>query len=156
MGKIDINQLKKIREVTGAGVVDCQRALAESDGDEARALTWLREKGLQSASKKAEREVESGLVWSYTHAEGRILAVVELACETDFVARTDEFKQLANELAMQVAAMAPLTVDELLAQPYIRDESKKTGDLVTGLVAKLGENILVRRVARFELGEEIA
>jgi elongation factor Ts len=152
--KISLDQIKKLRAKTKAGVMDCRQALEASGGDLKKAAEWLRKKGLQSAGKRAGRETSCGLVEAYTHAEGKIVAVVELCCETDFVARTEDFKKLAHELAMQVAALNPQDVQELLAQPWIRDESKKIDELVKELSAKTGENIKVGRLSRLELGKE--
>ncbi len=152
--KISLDQIKKLRAKTKAGVMDCRQALEAGAGDLKKAEEWLREKGFKSAGKRAGRETSCGLVEAYTHAEGKIVAVVELCCETDFVARTEDFKKLAHELAMQVAALKPKNVSELLAQPWIRDESKKIEELVKELSAKTGENIKVNRFSRLELGKE--
>ena len=133
--------------------MDCRQALEEADGDMAKAEKWLKEKGLKSAAKREGRETFQGMVEAYSHGEGKIVAVVELLCETDFVARTPDFKQLAHELAMQVAAMNPKNVEEFLKQPWIRDEKQTIDELVKDLIAKTGENIKVSRIARFELGE---
>lgn len=151
--KINPEQIRQLRQKTGAGVMECKKALDDSAGNEKKALAWLKKKGLSKAEKKADREVKSGVIEAYTHADGQIVAVVELACETDFVARNEEFKQLAHELAMQVAAMKPKTVDDLLKQTYIKDEALKIDELVKEKIAKTGENIVIRRMARFELGE---
>ena len=149
--KVTLDQIKRLREQTKAGVMDCRRALEESQGDFERAKEWLRQKGIQSAAKRADRETCQGLIETYSHHEGKIVAVVELLCETDFVARTEEFKKLAHELAMQVAAMDPQNTKELLRQSYIRDEKKKVGELVKEASGRFGENIKVGRIARFEL-----
>ncbi|MFH1651262.1 MAG: elongation factor Ts [Chloroflexota bacterium] len=147
--------------------MECRSALMDSEGDLEKATQLLRERGFQKAEKKAERLTSQGLVEGYIHAGGRIGALVELNCETDFVARTDEFKQLAHNIAMQVAAMSPVCVTEeempagdgvepetacLLRQPYIKDPTLTIQDLIVETVAKTGENIKVRRFARFELG----
>ena len=153
MTKITTEQIKKLRAKTKAGVMDCRRALEESGGDMKKAEEWLRKKGIESASKRAGRETKQGLIEVYTHNDDKIIGIVELLCETDFVARTDEFKQLAHELAMQVAAMNPKNVKELLKQPWIRDEKKTINSLVKEAISKTGENIVVKRIARFELGE---
>ncbi|MCJ7804951.1 translation elongation factor Ts [Patescibacteria group bacterium] len=152
--KTSLDQIKKLRAKTKVGVMDCRQALEAGGGDLKKAEEWLRKKGFQSAGKRAGRETGCGLVEAYTHAEGKIVAVVELCCETDFVARTEDFKKLAHELAMQVAALNPKDVQELLAQPWIRDESKKIDELVKELSAKTGENIKVGRLSRLELGKE--
>lgn len=149
-----MEQIKKLREVTGAGIMECRRALETAEGDEKKALEILKQKGLEVAEKKKEREVKSGLLETYSHAGGKVASVVELLCETDFVARNEEFKRVAHELAMQVAAMKPKNVKELLAQEYIRDPQKKVADLLNELIGKIRENIKIGRIARFELGED--
>ena len=160
-------QIKQLREMTGAGIMDCKRALEETKGDISGALAILKQRGLAKAEKKAHREVKEGLVEAYIHRGNRIGALVELNCETDFVAHTDELKKLACDLAMQVAAMDPSFIgsDELpeevdpsqaclLHQPFIKDPEKTVQDIITETIAKVGENIKVRRFARFELGKE--
>src|SRR5207245_1683551 len=151
--KVDPKEIQRLREETNAGVMDCKRALEDAEGNYARAKDILRERGLEKAAKKSEREAKEGVVAAYIHAGGRIGAIVEIASETDFVARGEEFQKLAQEVAMQVAAMAPASVDELLSQAYIRDASKTIKDLVTSLAVKTGENVSVRRFQRFALGE---
>jgi elongation factor Ts len=133
--------------------MDSKRALEDAGGDYAKALGLIKERGLQSVAKKSGREAKEGLVASYVHAGGRIGALVDLASETDFVSRGENFRQLAQEVAMQVAAMNPASVEELLEQPYIRDGSKTIKDLVTAVAASTGENVHVRRFQRFALGE---
>jgi elongation factor Ts len=160
--------VKSLREKTGAGIMDSKRALEEVDGDEAKAVDILREKGLASAAKRAGRATSEGVIESYIHSGGRVGALVQLSSETDFVARTDEFSELARELAMQVAAMNPKYVDRdsgpedagevgddelLMEQAYIRDPGQTVGDLVKVLAGKTGENVHVGRFARYELGE---
>ncbi len=149
---INAKDVQRLREETGAGVMDCKRALERSNGDFERAKEVLRQQGFERAAKKAERETGEGIVEAYIHAGGRIGALVELNSETDFVARSDEFRGLARELAMQVAAMEPQDVDDLLAQTYIRDASKTVNDVVTALAAKVGEHVRVRRFARYRVG----
>lgn len=159
--------VKELRDASGSGVMDAKRALEEADGDMTQAAAILRERGLAAAAKRAERETGQGVVDTYIHAGGRIGALVEVNCETDFVANTDEFRSLVHEIAMQVAAMNPAVVsaddreaglegddDEvaLLSQPWVKDASKTISDLVQDSMAKTGENIRVRRFARFELG----
>lgn len=151
--KADIKLLKKLREETGTGIADCRKALEESDNDYKKALLWIKKHGIEKAAKKSDRETSQGLVEAYIHQGGRVGAMVELTCETDFVARTDDFKNLAHELAMQVAAMDPKDVSTLLKQEYIRDGSIKIEDLVKQTIAKLGENIVVKKVVRIALGE---
>lgn len=149
---ISMDQIKQLREKTHAGVMDAKRALEEADGDMAKAEAIIREKGLAKAEKKADREVKSGLVYTYSHL-GRVGVMVEVNCESDFVAKNPMFVELCKELSLQIASMNPTDVDELLNQDYIRDSSKKTGDLVKELVGKIGENMQVKRFARWELGE---
>jgi len=191
-------QVKELRERTGAGMLACKQALVEARGDMERAITILREKGLAAAAKKAGRVANDGLVEAYIHGGGRIGVLVEVNCETDFVARTEEFRTLARDLAMQIAAARPeyirredvpeeVVVKEraillaqalregkpekvvdrmvegrlekffkeqcLLEQPFIKDPNITVGQLITEKIARLGENITVRRFARFELGE---
>jgi elongation factor Ts len=160
---ISATSVKELREKTGAGVMDCKRALQDVDGDMEKAAEALRQKGLTRHLKLAGRAANQGLIESYIHTGGRIGALVELNCETDFVARTDEFRTLAREIAMQVASMDPKSVgamdsdskeDEtaLLDQSYIRDPGKTIRDLVRETIGKVGENIQVSRFSRFEVG----
>ncbi len=197
---ISAAQIKELREATGAGVLDCRKALETSGGDMEKAAASLREKGLALAAKRADRATSNGVVELYSHGDGRVGVMVELNCETDFVARTKEFRTFAHELALQVAASSPHYVhpddipaavleaerekarahavaegkpekvidkiiegrldkfyDErcLLRQVYIRDDEKKVGDLLKEAIASTGENIVVRRFARWAVGEEI-
>jgi elongation factor Ts len=189
--------IKELRQATGAGVLDCKEALAANDGDMDKAATYLREKGIAAAAKRASRDAREGLIGSYIHAGSRVAALVELNCESDFVAHTDEFQALAHDLAMQVVAAKPLylrpedvpaevleqekaiyraqmqdsgkpdnildrIVDgklkkfyeevSLLEQPFIKDTAITVGELVQQHNALLGENIVVRRFVRFEIG----
>jgi elongation factor Ts len=161
--------VKKLRDLTGAGIMDCKRALEEAGGDIDKAVAILREKGVARAEKRSDRATGQGLVESYIHAGGRIGVLVEVNCETDFVARTDDFKTLAHDIAMQVAGIpttlvineeelppdAEGTVEEtvLMKQPFIRDGSRTIESLVKDAIAKTGENIQIRRFARYELGQ---
>jgi len=199
MATITADAVKELRERTGAGMMDCKNALVEADGDIEKAVGLLRERGLAAAAKKAGREAREGIVSSYIHAGGKLGALIEVNCETDFVARTDEFQKLVRDLAMQVVALAPLYVDVeripddalaakkaeladsdavkgkpaeiqerivegqlkkwyqevcLYEQPF-RDEDRAVKDLVTEAISKIGENIRVRRFARYALGEEL-
>ncbi|MEK7517443.1 MAG: translation elongation factor Ts [Patescibacteria group bacterium] len=148
---INLQALKKLRNETQASVADCRKALEESDGDYNKAIVWLRKHGIEKAGKKADRTTSQGLVESYIHQNGKVGAMVEVLCETDFVARTSEFKTLAHEIAMQIAAMNPKNVDSLLKQEYIRDSSKTIESLIKEAIAKLGENIVVKNFTRFEI-----
>jgi elongation factor Ts len=165
---ITTDEIKKLREESGAGVMDCRNALKETNGDKAKALEILMKQGVVKAQKSAGRVTKQGLIVSYIHAGGRIGALVEVNVETDFVARTAEFQELAHNVAMQVAAMAPEFLSKndcptgkeidfqnacLLLQPYIKDPAKTIQDIVTELIAKTGENITISRFARFELGK---
>ena len=156
--------IKELRERTSAGVMDCKKALDESNGNVDKAEQILKEQGIASAAKKAGRDTDQGLIETYIHSGGRIGAMVEVNCETDFVARTKEFSDLAHDIAMQVAAMNPSTLEEnntdiesdnssLLQQPFLKDPSKNIQELINETVGKLGENIRVRRFKRFSLGE---
>lgn len=163
-----IETIKLLREKSGAGVMDCKQALDEAKGDTETALKILHEKGISAAAKKTSRAANEGLVESYVHNGGQIGAIVEINCETDFVARTPEFKTLAHDIAMQVAAMAPVHIDHtdvpenddsipddslLMHQTFIRDPSKTMQDLLSEAIGKLGENIVIRRFTRFSLGD---
>jgi elongation factor Ts len=197
--RIAASDVKRLRELTGAGMMDCKKALIEAGGDLARAQEILRTRGLAQAKKRLGRQAAEGVVDAYIHGEGRMGVLVEVNSETDFVARTDEFRRLAREVAMQIGARDPRWIARedvpadvvdgerkiyeeqarstgkpdrvlsrivegkletfyketvLLDQPYIRDDSRTVGDLVSGVAAQVGENIVVRRFARFVLGEE--
>ncbi len=198
--EITADIVKELRLKTGAGMMDCKRALQEAEGSMERAVEILREKGLAAAAKKAGRVAKEGLIETYSHGGGRIGVLVEVNCETDFVARNAEFRQVVHEIALQIAAARPRWVRReevpedtiaaerriydaqaanegkpphiaekivqgrlekffqefcLLEQVYIKDDKKRVQDLVNELVAKLGENVQVRRFARFEVGEEL-
>ena len=163
MPQITVDDIKKLRAITGAGILDCRTALEESEGDSGKAQAILREKGLASAAKKATRSAGEGVVDSYIHNGSRVGVLLELNCETDFVARTEEFQTLAHDIAMHVAAMDPETVSladggdpetSLMDQTFVKDPSKTIQDLVNDAIAKLGENVQVRRFTRFALSEE--
>lgn len=199
MADISATAVRDLRERTGAGMMDCKRALEEAGGDVDKAVTLLREKGMASAAKKAGRDAREGLVHAYIHAGGRLGVLIEVNSETDFVARNEDFQKLVQQIAMQVAGLAPQYVtiesipadvleqkrNELLAdettlkkpenvrgqivegqlrkwfqsvvlyeQPF-RDSDQKVGDLITDAIARIGENIRVRRFTRYQLGEEI-
>lgn len=151
---ITIDQLKKLRQKTGAGVMDCRRALDEAKGEEKKAKALLAKWGVMKAEEKLDRETKAGLIEVYIHAGGKIGAMIELQCETDFVARTDEFKNLAHELCLQIASMKPKDVKSLLKQEYIRDPAVTVDQLVKQAIGKLGENIKIIRFIRFQLGNK--
>jgi len=161
--------VKELRDHSGAAIMECRNALIEAQGDMGRALQIIKQRSLFQAERKAKRSTAQGLIEAYVHAGGRIGAMVEVNCETDFVARTDEFKELAHHLAMQVAAMAPQFISReevsegadiepqtacLLLQPYIKDTDRTVQDIIVETIAKVGENIKVSRFARFELGDQ--
>jgi elongation factor Ts len=176
---VTTQMIKELREKTGAGIMDAKRALEEAEGNLEKAMDHLRQQGLAKAGKKSSRTANEGVVNTYIHGQGRIGAMVEVNCETDFVARTEDFKSLAYDISMQVAAMSPryVSVEEIAEgdyaelerefgdrdaaikavvlneQAFIKDPKKSMGDLVKEAIAKLGENIVVRRFTRFELGE---
>ncbi|MBI2601027.1 translation elongation factor Ts [Candidatus Daviesbacteria bacterium] len=149
---VAVDEIKKLREETGAGIADCKEALSLSKGNFDKAKEVLAHKGFDKAGEKAERDVKAGVVEVYSHA-GRVGVLVEVLCETDFVAKTDDFKSLAHELALQIASMNPSSVEELLNQEYIRDSSQTIDQLVKAKVGKLGENIQIGRFERIALGD---
>lgn len=148
---IDVNLIKQLREETGAGIADCREALTETKGNLEEAKKVLHKKGLDKAGGKSDRETGSGLVEAYSHG-GKIGVLVQVRCETDFVAKTEDFKKLAHELALQIASMNPLDGDDLLKQDYIRDPGMTVEDLVKSYIAKLGENIKMTSFSRIALG----
>jgi elongation factor Ts len=160
--------IRTLRDRTGAGIMDCKQALEGTDGDLDKAAEVLRAKGLADTAKRVGRATNEGVIESYIHTGGRVGAIVELGCESDFVARTDEFKEMAHDIAMQVAAMAPVYLDRegieegderppaqvaLLLQPFIKNSSSSVGELVTELAARMGENVKVIRFQRLAVGE---
>ena len=166
--QITTEQIKELREESKAGVMECRSALIEAEGNKAKALEILQRNGLLKAEKKSGRTAQEGLVYAYIHGAGRIGAMVEVNCETDFVARTPDFQELVKNIAMQVAAMDPKYLSKescpddeeidfenacLLLQPYIKDPSKTVQDLVTEVISKTGENIVIGRFVRYELGQ---
>ena len=198
--EITTEMIKELRAATNAGILDCRKALTEADGDFQKAVDWLREKGVATAAKRADREASQGIVELYSHGGGRVGVMVEVNCETDFVARSDKFRELAHEIALQIAASAPhyLKVEDipsdvleheagiaharakeegkpenvtekivqgrlekfkdevvLSRQAYIRDESITVEKLILQTVAAIGENVVVRRFQRWELGERL-
>lgn len=152
MAEISIDEIKRLRELTGVGITDAKQALTRADGDFDKALEEMRQKGLTKAEKRCEREARAGLIGSYVH-DGRIGVLVEVNCETDFVAKTDEFKELVKDLCLHIAASDPGDVKELLGQEFVKDPSKTVDDVVKEANAQLGENIVVRRFSRLALGE---
>ncbi len=198
--EISATQVKELREATGAGILDCRKALQQAEGNYDKAVAWLREKGLAAAAKKAGRDAKDGIVELYSHGGGRVGVMVEVNCETDFVARTEQFRAFAHDLALQVAAANPRYMDVtdvpaevlesertiarnkakeegkpekmldkiaegrlekfyqeacLLKQPFVKDESVTITDLLKQTIAAIGENVLIRRFARWELGEAL-
>jgi len=141
--------VQKLREITSAGVMDCRKALIETNGDIDAAVKLIHEKGLAKVEKRADRETGAGLVQSYIHNE-RIGVLVRLSAETDFVVRSEPFKTLAHDLAMHIAAAAPKDVEELMAQPFVKDESRTVKDVVGEVIAKVGENVSVNEFSRIE------
>jgi len=198
--EITTEMIKELRTATGVGVLDCRKALQQSNGDFEKAVDYLREKGMATAAKRADREASNGVVELYSHGDGRVGVMVEVNCETDFVARSEQFRTMAHEMALQIAASAPKYIkaeeipaseleheaeiararakeegkpdsvlekivegrlekfkDEvvLLRQPYIRDESLNVEKLLLQTVAAIGENLIIRRFQRWELGESV-
>lgn len=148
---ITAQMVKELREITGAGMMDCKKALSESNGDVEKAIEILREKGLSAAAKKAGRVAAEGLVCTYISEDKKNGTIIEVNCETDFVAANEEFKNLAENLAKQVANTTATTVEELLEEKYIADENNTVKDILTNLIAKLGENMSIRRFEKFAL-----
>ena len=148
---ISIDQIKQLREETGLSVGECKKALEKAQGDMARAKELLKEWGTHTAEKKQERQTTEGLIESYVHSNGKIGVLVEVRCETDFVSKTDDFKNLCHELALQIVSMRADSVEELLSQEYIKDPQKNMRGLLTEAIAKFGENIVVERFSRFQI-----
>jgi elongation factor Ts len=153
MASYTATDIKNLREETGAGMMDCKKALEESNGDMAKAKEWIKQRGLAKAEKKADRETKEGYIASYVHMTGKVAALVEVLCETDFVARNPEFQDMARNVAMQVASMNPATVEELLEQDFIKDGSQTIDQLVKGLSGKIGEKFVVNRFVRYSVGD---
>lgn len=149
--EINKDDILKLREETGAGVMEAKKIFEET-GDFEKAKRILKKKGAEKAAQKTDREAHAGIIVSYVHSS-RVGVMLELNCETDFVARGEGFQNLAKEIAMQIAAIDTKNVEELLSQPYIRDENLKISDLVTDLVSKVGENIVIKRFVRYQLGQ---
>ena len=147
---ITASQVKELREKTGAGMMDCKKVLTETDGDFEKAIELLRERGIAKAAKKSDRIAAEGLVTTYVSEDGKVGAVVEVNAETDFVAKNEEFRSFVADVAKQVALKAPATVEDLLNQPSIAEEEKTVGEVLTGKIATIGENMSIRRFERFE------
>src|SRR3990167_3986971 len=152
MADIDISEVKRLRELTGVGITDAKAALVEAGGNFEKALAAMRKAGLTKADKRSEREARAGVIASYVH-DGRIGVLVEVNCETDFVAKTDEFKELVKDLCLHIAASEPQNVGELLKQPFVKNPDQTVGEYIKEHIAKLGENIVIRRFSRMVLGE---
>ncbi|MBT3250086.1 MAG: translation elongation factor Ts [Candidatus Pacebacteria bacterium] len=150
---VTVADIKKLREETGAGMMDCKKALTAAEGDFVKAQEILREKSLIKADKKSDRETKEGYIASYVHADNKTAALVEILCETDFVALNEKLQEVAKNVAMQVVAMNPADVAELLAQDYIRDGKITIEDLVKETSGLLGEKLVVNRFTRYEIGE---
>ena len=148
---MNMDEIKKLREETGAGVLDVKKALENAGGNVEEAKKELMAKGVAKAAKRAERETGEGLVHSYIHNTGKVGSLVMVCCETDFVARTDDFKDLCHNLAMQICTEDYKNVEELLSSEYMREPSKKVSDVVTEVTAKIGENIEVKDFVRFSI-----
>ncbi|MEK7135060.1 MAG: elongation factor Ts [Patescibacteria group bacterium] len=148
---VKIDDLKKIRNMTGASVDAIRQALEEANGEIERALKLLEDRGAMVAAKKAGRQTGEGIVSYYVHANSKVGVLVKLLCETDFVARTEQFKELGHELAMHIAALDPINIEDLLSQAYIRDQDMTINALIKNYIAKLGENIKIGEFCRFEI-----
>jgi len=148
---VDIKLIKQLREETQVSIADCTKALEEAKGDYEKAIEILKKRGIERAEKKADRETAQGLIEAYIHQNGKVGVLLEILCETDFVARTEDFKRLAHEVAMQIAATNPKNIEVLLKQEYIRDGSVTIENLIKQAIGKLGENIRVKAFTRYEL-----
>jgi elongation factor Ts len=148
-----IDLIKKLREETSAGIADCRKALEDSNNDYEKAKKLISERGLEKAAKKEGKETTAGIIASYIHSNSKVGALIELRCETDFVARTEDFQHLAKEITMQIAAMNPKDIPELLESAYIRDAKMTIQALIKSTIAKVGENITIGKMTRMELGE---
>ena len=153
MPKLDAQAIKQLREETGAGVLEIKKALEEFSGDMEKTRAHLMEKGKARAASKSDRATGDGLIYSYIHPGGKIGSLIYLSCETDFVAKTPEFQNLCKEIAMQAATTEYADSDELLNDEYNRDNSKKIKDLISETIAKVGENIELKKICRFKVGE---
>ncbi len=147
---VNIDQIKQLRQETLVSISECKKALEEAEGDSGKAKEILKKWGKELAGKKAERDVSLGIVESYIHPNKKVGAMVELCCETDFVAMSEDFKKLAHELCLQITAMNP-EEDSLMSQSWVKDETKTIKDLINEYIAKLGENIIVKKFVRFNI-----
>ncbi len=148
---VKIEDLKKIREITGVSIDAIRKALEEAGGAVEKTLELLKERGALVAANKAGRQTGEGIVFSYIHANGKVGVMVKILCETDFVARTEQFKELGHEIAMHIAAMNPANIEELVAQPYVRNQEQTIDQLVKDYISKLGEKIQNGEFCRFEI-----
>ncbi|OHB16633.1 MAG: translation elongation factor Ts [Parcubacteria group bacterium RIFCSPLOWO2_01_FULL_40_65] len=146
-----IDSIKKIREQTGLSVADIKNALKEAGGDETKALEVLSSRGHKIAEKKAGREAKEGIIESYIHGTKKVGAIIVLNCETDFVAKSQDFQELAHDLAMQIASMDPKDIDELMKQPFIKEQELAIKELISKYIAKLGENIKIGDFKRYQM-----
>jgi elongation factor Ts len=151
--KISADKIRKLREATGAPILRVKKVLEEYGGNEKKAEEVLKKEGFEKATKRAERETSQGIIETYVHHSGKVASMVELFCETDFVARNELFRQLAHNLALQVASMGAKDAKELKEQDFVKEPSKKVSDLVKEVMAKTGENIRIGRILRIELGK---
>jgi len=150
---VSMDDIKKLREETGAGIVEAKKTLESNNGDYEKSKQELQEKGLLRIEKRKDRDALQGLIEAYVHTDKKTGVLLELLCETDFVARTDDFVNLAHELALQIAAMEPVDITDLLAQPWVKEPKTTVGDLVNSVAAKVGENMRIGRFIRYKLGE---
>lgn len=150
---ISSKDIQILREKTGLGIMECKKALEEASGNQKKAEEILQRSGAMEALKKSERQTSQGLIGSYVHSNGKIAVLIEVNCETDFVARNAEFQEFVHDLAMQVASMNPKDIDELKKQEFIKDTTLSIEDLLNQKIAKIGENIQIKRFVRYQLGE---
>lgn len=154
MANYTASDVKKLREETGAGMMDCKKALDEANGNYEEAKEVVRQRGLALAEKKSDRETKEGYIACYVHATNKIAAMVEILCETDFVARNDEFQAMAKDVAMHVVAMNPASVADLLAEQFVKNPDMTVEELVKGVSGKIGEKFVVNKFVRYEVGQE--
>lgn len=152
MAKYSLEDLKKLREETGARVMDCKKALEEADGDMEKAKKAVEARGLARAEKTADRETKAGFIAHYIHNTGMTASMVEILCETDFVAQNDEFRKMAKDIALHIVAMSPENVEELLGQDFVRDPSNTIQGMLKALSGKIGEKMMISRFVKYEVG----